>query len=378
MSTSPAAGSRTPGGAERSLALPEGASGFGGFIPFLELERAYGDPPLSGRLRSEPEDFLVAEDLGFDPAGSGAHHWLLVRKVQCTTAFAARRLAERFAVPEREVGYSGLKDRHAVATQWFSVPARAGAREAEPAEVAPGVRIVRAERGRKKLRRGVHARNRFTIVVREVRGDLNAFAHRIGKVAREGVPSYFGAQRFGRGGGNVASAARMLQGRAHRGRRLTRGLYLSAARSLLFNRVLHHRVEAREWNAWLRGDAVVIAGRLRALAPDAAPREGGTAHDWVSARRAHPTGPLWGRGSSGEVAAEALARERAALRGCGGWQAGLEAAGLAPARRALRVIPSELDWRQAPDGGIVVRFSLPRGAFATAVMRELVEERRPR
>ena len=377
MSTFGLAGIDPPSDSPGVSPAPGRACGFGGYIPFPDLARAFGEPPVSGRLRSIPEDFRVDEVLGFAPAGSGAHHWLLVRKTGCTTTFAARRLAERFEVPERDVGYAGLKDRHAVATQWFSVPTRPGAAAPGLAEIAPGVRIVRAEPGGRKLRRGVHVRNRFAIVIREIRGDRDAFADRVDRVAREGVPSYFGAQRFGRGGGNVASAARMLEGRARPGSRLKRGLNLSAARALLFNRVLNRRVEAGEWNAWVPGDAIVIAGRLRALAAGAAPREGGTAQDWVAGGRAHPTGPLWGRGSSDEVASRALARERSALVGCGGWQAGLEAAGMESARRALRVIPCELDWDEATNGEIAIRFALPRGAYATAVMRELVRDHRP-
>ena len=361
---------------EKESCAGEG-DGFAGFIPFEALARACSDVPVCGRLRSEPGDFRVEEALGFEPGGEGPHHWLLVCKTGCTTPFAAQVLGERFAVPAREIGFSGLKDRHAVTTQWFSVPARPGEPEPEPGELAGGVRIVRAERARKKLRRGVHAENRFVIVLREVRGDREAFAARVLHVAREGVPNYFGGQRFGRNGRNVPSAARMLRGEGGPASRLARGMYLSTARSLLFNRVLHRRVESGEWNARVTGDAVVVAGRRRALAPDADPREGGTAQEWVAARRAHPTGPLWGRGSSGEVAAVARRLERAALLGCEGWQAGLEAAGLEPARRALRVIPSGLEWEERSAGVLVVTFAIPRGAFATAVMRELTRDRHP-
>ena len=148
------------------------AGGFGGFIPFEGLARVFADAPVSGRLRLEPGDFRVDEKLGFEPGfepgGEGPHHWLLVCKTGYTTPFVTRVLAERYAVPVRDIGFSGLKDRHAVTTQWFSVPARPGAPEPKPGEIAPGVRIVRAERGRKKLRRGVHAENRFAIVLREV------------------------------------------------------------------------------------------------------------------------------------------------------------------------------------------------------------------
>ena len=255
---------------DRKMSNASEARGFGGFIPFEDLARAFPDAPVSGRLRFEPGDFRVDEKLGFEPGSEpgdkGPHHWLLVCKTGCTTPFVTRVLAKRYAVPEREIGFSGLKDRHARTTQWFSVPARPGAPEPKPGELAHGVRIVRAERGRKKLRRGVHAENRFAIVLRGVRGDREAFADRIVLVAREGVPNYFGGQRFGRNGNNVPSAARMLRGEEKPASRLARGMYLSTARSLLFNRVLHRRVESGEWNARVAGDAVVVAGRRRALA----------------------------------------------------------------------------------------------------------------
>ena len=350
------------------------ARGFGGYIPFSDLARAFGAPPVSGVLRREPADFRVDEELGFEPGESGPHHWLLVCKTGCTTPFAARVLARRFALPTREVGFSGLKDRHAQTTQWFTLPARPGASGPRPGEVAEGVRILRVARGRKKLRRGVHAGNRFAIAIREVDGDRRAFADRVDRIARTGVPGYFGAQRFGRNGGNVTAAIGLLRAATRPPDRLARGLYLSAARSLLFNRVLHRRVEAGTWNVCVPGDAIVIAGRRRALAPGASPREGGTATEWVAILRAHPTGPLWGRGANAGAAAEALTLERAALAGCEGWQAGLEAAGLEGERRALRVVPSDLEWEDSPDGGLVVRFALPRGAYATSLLRELVRE----
>lgn len=376
----PAEGVRSAGMEGGAVSLKRGGGwasvhcvrGFGGFIPFPALARAHGAPPVAGVLRREPGDFRVDEELGFEPEGFGPHHWLLVRKTGCTTPYVARILAARYALPVREIGFSGLKDRHAETTQWFTVPARAHAADPPSGEIAAGVRIVRAVRGRRKLRRGVHAGNRFAIAVRGVEGDRDAFADRVVRIARAGVPSYFGAQRFGRDGGNVAAAAGMLRGDARPPDRLARGLYLSAGRSLLFNRVLHRRVEAGAWNTYVPGDAIVIAGRRRALAPGASPREGGPAADWVAALRAHPTGPLWGRGARGGVAEEALAFEAAALAGCEGWQAGLEAAGLAADRRALRVAPSNLDWEASADGGLVVRFSLSRGAYATAVLRELV------
>ena len=130
----------------------------------------------------------------------------------------------------------------------------------------------------------MHTGNRFAIAIRAVE-NREGFADRAVQITRAGVPNYFGAQRFGRGGGNVAAAAGLLRGDARPPDRLARGLYLSAARSLLFNRVLHRRVEAGAWDVYVPGDAIVIGGARRALAPGGLTREGGTAAQSSGARR---------------------------------------------------------------------------------------------
>ena len=230
------------------------ARGFGGFIPFPALARAHGAPPVTGVLRREPADFRVDEELGFEPEGSGPHHWLMVRKTGCTTPYAARLLAARYALPVREVGFAGLKDRHAETTQWFTVPARAPGHDPGSGEIAAGVRIVRAVRGRRKLRRGVHAGNRFAITIRDVEGDRKAFADRVGRVARAGVPELL----------------RRAAIRAGRGERRRRG------------RNVARRREApgppRPW-------AVPLGGTFSPLQPGSAPARGGRDLEHVRAGR---------------------------------------------------------------------------------------------
>ena len=199
------------------------------------LPRALGPVVLQARMRGSPEDFRVDEVDGFEPSGSGEHLLLDIEKRGMNTGFAAKRIAEWAGVPESAIGYAGMKDRHAVTRQRFSVhlPGR------EAPDVAglqdDALRVLGQARHARKLPRGALAGNRFDLVLRDVQGDADAIDTRLRAIASRGVPNYFGEQRFGHGGGNVAEALAMFDVR--RVRREQRGLLLSAARSELFNRV---------------------------------------------------------------------------------------------------------------------------------------------
>ena len=332
----------------------------------LAPPRAGGPPPVRGVIRGRPEDFQVRERLRFAPAGVGGHVYLRVRKRGVNTEWVARRLAALAGVPARDVGYAGLKDRHAVAEQWFSLPC-AGAEPDWGALAGEDVRVLEVTRHPRKLRRTAVAANAFSLTLREVAGDQEALLRRGARLAARGAPNYFGAQRFGRDGGNLERAARLLAGALRPSRHL-RGLYLSAARSALFNRVLAARVRAGTWCRILDGEILALAGsrsRFRARPEDEglAPR--------LAAGDLHPTGPLWGRGGDRpEGACGAL--EGSALAGLEFWCGGLEAAGLDYDRRPLRVIPGA--WSLELEGDRVrLSFTLPAGAYATAVLRELAE-----
>lgn len=348
------------------------------------LPRAHGAAVLSATMRATPEDFFVEELPGFAPSGSGEHLLLTVEKRGMNTAFAAKRIAQWARVPEMGVSYAGLKDRHAVTRQRFSVHL--------PKKVAPDLETLQAQDLRvleyawhsRKLPRGALAGNRFVLVLRDVSGDRAAIEERLRAVVDQGVPNYFGEQRFGREGDNVAQALAMFAGR--RVRREQRTMLLSAARSELFNRVLAARVAAGTWNLGLDGEVWALEGSRSVFGPE--PFTGELARR-LADFDIHPSGPLWGRGelrSQGDAAAvelQALAGdEAAALR------AGLEAAGLEQERRALRLRPARLDWEWlgddaledgAPGNGTLAHsalrlsFELPPGAYATVVLAELGE-----
>ncbi len=325
--------------------------------------------PLLGRLREQPEDFFVEELLGFAPTGSGEHAFLVVEKRGANTEWVARQLARMAGVPPLAVGYAGLKDRHALTVQHYTV--HLGNRP-DPGWLAiehPEYRVLSATRHERKLQRGAHAGNRFRIRVRGCVGDRDAANARLAQLAGQGLPNWFGSQRFGNTGGNL-DLVHALAGGA-RLPRFQHGIALSAARAALFNAVLAARVADGTWNQARAGDVFQIDRSGSVFGPD------GVGED-ISARVAtgavHPTGPLWGQGalrSAGEVAA--LESSLAALApGCTGV---LVRAGLRQERRALRVLPQALvhAWE---DDVLTVGFELGRGAYATAVIGEVVDTAR--
>lgn len=329
---------------------------------------ACGAPAVRGVLRSVPEDFIVEEVLGYAPDGRGDHVWLQVRKRDTNTEWLARELAGFAGIKAVEVGYAGLKDRHALTTQWFSLHLP-GAEPDWSGFACSGVEILEVRRHRHKLRRGELCGNRFQLVVRRLEGDVASLAARLQQVQEQGVPNYFGEQRFGIDAGNLAAAAAMFAGMRHEADRHRRGLYLSAARSLLFNTVLSARVTAGNWQLPLAGEVVQV-GETQSLVTCDAPTPA------IAGRLArgelHLTGPLWGRGrplSTGAV----LALEEAALADYATWCRGLEQAGLKQERRALCLRPQALEWTLDEGAATLsLAFQLPAGAYATTVLRELV------
>jgi tRNA pseudouridine13 synthase len=269
------------------------------------------------------------------------------------------------------VGYAGLKDRHAVTRQRFSVHLPKRQAPDIAALDADGLRVLASDWHARKLPRGALAGNRFDLLLRDVDGDRAAIEARLQAVATRGVPNYFGEQRFGREGDNVAAALAMFAGR--RVRREQRSMLLSAARSELFNRVLAERVRIHAWDAPLEGEVWMLDGSRSVFGPE----------PWSEALAArleafdiHPTAPLWGAGALRTQAA-ARALEEAVVAELPGpaLRAGLEAAGLRQERRATRLRPSDVRWDWPAPDRLRLGFVLPPGAYATTVLAELGDVR---
>lgn len=327
----------------------------------LAPPQAHGEPVARGRLRVEPEDFQVEERLGFSPSGAGPHVLLKVRKRNANTEWVARQLAHAVECRPFDVGFAGLKDRRAVAVQWFTVP--------QPRK--PGValaelhtaefEVLEAHAHSRKLPRGALAGNRFDIRVRDFEGDETAVAQRLEAVARVGVPNYFGPQRFGRDGGNLARIGtdpRLLHPN-------DRKFALAAARSLIFNAVLAARVGEGTWSRLESGDVANLDERGSIFAVEAVDEE---LRERIDRLDIHPTGPMWGAGDlltrdriralEERVAAEFP--EASAILGI-----------MRQERRSLRLAVRDLTWQR--DGSTLqIAFRLTKGSFATTVLRELL------
>lgn len=331
------------------------------------LDAEFGVPP-AGDYRARPEDFQVAEVLDFAPEGEGEHLWLHVEKRDLTTAMTVRELARLCEVSPRDVGYSGMKDRVAVTRQWLSVqlPGREAPAGLAEALAERGVRVLSEARHPRKLKRGVHRANRFRLRLTGAALEDPALEARWARLVEQGVANYFGPQRFGPDGRNLLRA-RSLLARGWRKRDDRDGMLLSAARSFLFNELLAERIREGSWDRLLLGEVANLDGTASQFTLEASDAE-------LEARAArldlHPSGVLWGVGGS-VAEGEARALESRLAERYPSLCAGLERAGVRLGRRALRLRLGEPQLTRG-EGELWLAFSLPRGAFATAVLRELI------
>lgn len=311
---------------------------------------AYPASGASATLKALNEDFIVTELPLQLPSGEGEHIWLDIEKNGANTAFVAQQLADAAGVQERDVGYAGLKDRYAITRQWFSIYLPKGETPDLTQLQHPEFKVLSQTRHVKKLRPGDLQGNAFRIVLRDVSGERDAIEANLRAVAAQGVPNYFGAQRFGFDGGNVEQGRAMLAREIRVRNPKKKGIYLSAVRSFVFNEVLALRIQQGLWGQALPGDVMDEAGR--------------------------PTGPLWGRGrviSTDEAQAleNGVAARHAVL--CDG----MEHAGLDQDRRALVAWPADLSWTWLHADQLLLTFALPAGNYATSVLNEILRTTEP-
>jgi len=329
-----------------------------------ERPRALGDAVLSARIREQPEDFRVDEVLGFAPSGSGEHLFVCVEKRAANTGWIAKQLSKWAGIAPMGVGYAGLKDRHAVTRQWFSL--HLPKRIAPSTEFSdPEASVIEQTWHNRKLPRGALRGNRFHLLLRGVEGDREAIEQRLADIASRGVPNYFGAQRFGRQGRNLAAAESMFAGK--RVDREERSILISAARSAIFNAVLAQRVERGDWDRVTEGEVCMLDGSHSVFGPEPVTD---ALIERAHTQDIHPTGPLWGTGAL--RCADALASlETTCAEQFPALRAGLESIDLKQERRALRLPVRELAWSFEGADALRLEFFLPAGAFATSVLEAI-------
>ncbi len=329
------------------------------------------DPLPKAVFKRDPVDFQVDEYLGFEPDGAGEHLWLQIKKTSCNTQDVIDALAQSLAAPLADIGHSGLKDKHAITTQWISVPypiVNGLPSSANLFGELDGVEVLQVTRSGKKLRPGVHRENIFRIRLHDVESDPDNINSRLKEISETGFPNYFGAQRFGIDGRNVEQARSMFT-RKRKLTRFKRSMYLSAARSWLFNQVLSARYENGSWLTVLAGDVCMLDGTNSVFKCDIADAEIQRRHE---EHDLHITGPLYGRGQSmaegepGRLESECYTAEALLCNG-------LAAAGLKSERRALRAVARDLQWSWQSTNTLELSFSLRRGVYATSLLGEIVQ-----
>ena len=298
----------------------------------------YGGPLSSATFRGSPEDFQVDEILDIPISGIGEHLWLLIVKREQNTTWVAGLLAKLAGIRRQDVGFCGLKDRYAVTRQWFSL--YLPGREIDLASLAhDDFKIIEGKRHQTKLRRGMHSGNQFCIQLREFKVSTPHLSERINVISEKGVPNYFGEQRFGRNGNNLVEVQNLVDIDKLKGNRKGTGLYLSAARSWLFNLTL----------------AECINKQL------------------ITNFEFHQEiGALWGRGRSCSSLQIAELEERV-LNDWRDWCYALEHSGLGQQSRSLTVRPNNLTFKEIDKGNWLLEFSLPKGSYATVMLREIAQ-----
>jgi len=326
-------------------------------------------PGTGGVLRTVPEDFVVDEVPAYPPSGAGDHVFVRIEKRGLTTAQAVQRISRTLGVGERDVGVAGMKDRHAVTRQWLSLPPPVTPEQALALELED-VRVLEAARHAHKLRTGHVRANRFVLRVRGVVPDAAARAQVILDMLGRppGAPNFYGEQRFGREGDNAARGREIVAGgKPPRDKKLAR-LLVSSLQSELFNTWLVARMTDGLYARVLAGDVLRKLGGGMFTCEDAA-----TDEPRLLAGELVLTGPMFGdrmRAATGDAGA----REDAILAA-----AGLSRDSFASVRAIAEGTRRDASIHvgepsvSADGETLEVAFTLPGGAYATTVMREVMK-----
>src|SRR6266851_1597690 len=326
-------------------------------------------PGIGGRIKTQVEDFEVEEIPAYEPCGAGDHLFLWVEKRGMGAEYFQRQVARRLGIPTGEVGTAGLKDRHAITRQWISVPSAVQDHVAELD--GDGIRVLGVHRHTNKLKPGHLRGNHFRILIREVdpaAGDR--LPPILDRLRAEGLPNYYGSQRFGRDGETAILGMDLLTGRkANLRNSFLKKLALSAAQAALFNDYLSRRLTDGLMRRVLPGDVMCKwpAGGMFVAQDVAAEQARFDARETVHA------GPMFGR-KTFPAAEEAAAREAHVLRDAGLTTSSFHGFGkLVQGTRRHNLIYCDDLAAAVESEGIRLTFSLPAGSYATVLLREVMK-----
>lgn len=338
-------------------------------LDFNQLFPTLNPINASGTIRSVPEDFKVTELNSIELSSEGEHLWLYVQKIGCNTDWVANQLANICQVSQRQVGYAGLKDRHAVTQQWFSVQLSKVTDQQLINAALPGeVTVIKSKLHSRKIKTGQLEANQFEIVIRDIVGDKNEIEQNIQNIIESGVPNYFGPQRFGHDMSNIQKAQDWFSGTYKVKQRNLKSLLLSTSRSHIFNCIVAQRITDKTWNNPIKGDVFQL-NKSHSWFPekDATPDE-------ISKRLKefdiHITAAMAGEDSL-QSTEDCAVLESEIINQFPIYQQGFEKFRLKQDRRAMRICPIDLDF-EWQDDHLTLKFKLLPGAYATGILREVI------
>ena len=338
-------------------------------LDFNQLFPTLNTIKASGTIRTIPEDFKVTEINSIELSGIGEHLWLYIQKTNCNTDWVANQLANICQVPRRQVGYAGLKDRHAITQQWFSVQlAKITDSDTINKALPQDVIILASSVHNKKIKIGQLEANQFEIIIRDIDGDRSHIDNNIQIIKTQGVPNYFGPQRFGNDMGNIQKAQDWFSGHYKVKSRNLKSLLISTARSHIFNSIVANRIKNKTWNTPINGDIFQLD----------------KSHSWFHEHDAeaeeiskrlnefdiHITAAMPGEDcvqSTGDCAKlESFIINKFPL-----YQQGFVKFRLKQDRRAMRINPIDLNY-EWKNNSLKLSFKLLSGAYATGILREII------
>ena len=330
----------------------------------MKLNYLLGKPQQAGRLKAEFADFIVREELGYPLAGEGEFVAVKVRKTNANTLFVGEQLAKFVDISAKNMSYAGLKDRHAVTEQWFCLHLAGKETPDFSAFECEGVEILEVTRHNRKIRTGALEGNYFELLLRDVE-ETDELKQRLNQLQAVGFPNYFTEQRFGRDGHNLTQAQRWASGEISVKDRKKRSFYLSAARSEIFNLVVAARIAKDATNEVLPNDIVQLAG----------------SHSWFKADEKEDLNALQVRLENqdilltapliGEDVLAASDIENEIVNQHSVFDPLMKQERMKAARRPLLMKAKAFSWAFEPEG-LRLKFYLPAGSYATALVRELV------
>lgn len=342
-------------------------------LSFAELPYLTASPGVDGVLKQSPEDFFVEELPAYELSGEGEWLFLLIEKRDLSTPDLVDHIVGSLGIARDQIGTAGRKDGFAVTRQFVCVPARSF-QSADQIET-DRISVLEQCRHGNKLRTGHLRGNRFRIVLRNIADDaLEKTNAVVSELQRTGFPNWFGEQRFGARDDSDHLGLSLLRGEtARRARKNEMRFALSAAQSRMFNDWAAARIRDGLAHSVLPGDVMQVATSGGPFVVDDVSAE----QPRCDERETMLTGPIFGP-KMRQPASEAAEREQRVLSDFGLSPDSFERFRrlTSGTRRPLLVFVDDLQAQMVVDG-LQLSFSLPSGAYATCLVREICKPTLP-